>query len=162
MKVESLWTSLTAVASSLILVQSRSSLQLPLPLTGTSTPRSPRHSVTSSHTDTGSPDVAHPIVTLRGGSKAKAPPKTLPKSPRKAHGAKGNAPVVAVGSGTATVASEIFNLVKAIVGVGVLSLPAGIAAFGDAPSALVPALALIAIIGVLSGYGFAIIGRVCK
>jgi amino acid permease len=74
----------------------------------------------------------------------------------------GNAPVVAVGSGTATVASEIFNLVKAIVGVGVLSLPAGIAAFGDAPSALVPALALIAIIGVLSGYGFAIIGRVCK
>jgi hypothetical protein len=160
MKVESLWTSLTAVASSLVLVQSRSSLQLPLPLTGTCTPRSPRHSVTSSHTDTGSPDVAHPIVTLRGGAKAKAPTKTLPKSPRKVHG--GNAPVVAVGSGTATVASEIFNLVKAIVGVGVLSLPAGIAAFGDAPSALVPALALIAIIGVLSGYGFAIIGRVCK
>jgi amino acid permease len=147
------------VASSLVLVQSRSSLQLPLPLTGTCTPRSPRHSVTSSHTDTGSPDVAHPIVTLRGGAKAKAPTKTLPKSPRKVHG--GNAPVVAVGSGTATVASEIFNLVKAIVGVGVLSLPAGIAAFGDAPSALVPALALIAIIGVLSGYGFAIIGRVC-
>jgi amino acid permease len=63
--------------------------------------------------------------------------------------------------GTATIPSEIFNLVKGIVGVGVLSLPAGIAAFGNAPPVLAPALALIAAIGVLSGCGFATIGRVC-
>mmetsp|Transcript_39583 Transcript_39583/g.45094 ORF Transcript_39583/g.45094 Transcript_39583/m.45094 type:complete len:494 (-) Transcript_39583:137-1618(-) len=55
----------------------------------------------------------------------------------------------------------VFNLVKGIVGAGVLSLPAGIAAFGDSPSALIPALVLVAIIGILSGYGFALIGKVC-
>jgi amino acid permease len=42
-----------------------------------------------------------------------------------------------------------------------LALPAGIAAFGTASSAAVPAVALIAAIGVLSGYGFGLIGRVC-
>jgi len=43
----------------------------------------------------------------------------------------------------------------------VLTLPAGIAAFGNAPSAVVPAVSLIAGIGVLSGDGFALIGRTC-
>jgi hypothetical protein len=62
----------------------------------------------------------------------------------------------------ATIPSEVFNLVKAIVGVGVLSLPAGVAAFGSAPSAFIPAGILIAVIGVLSGYGFHVIGKVCS
>jgi amino acid permease len=61
----------------------------------------------------------------------------------------------------ATVPELIFNLVKGIVGAGVLSLPAGIAAWANAPSAVFPAIALITIIGALSGYGFALIGRVC-
>lgn len=61
----------------------------------------------------------------------------------------------------ASIPNEVFNLVKGIVGVGVLSLPAGIAAFADAKSAVVPALLIIAAIGILSGYGFAIIGKVC-
>jgi hypothetical protein len=61
----------------------------------------------------------------------------------------------------ASIPNEVFNLVKAIVGVGVLSLPAGVAAFGSAPSAFIPAALLIAIIGILSGYGFSLIGRVC-
>jgi amino acid permease len=61
----------------------------------------------------------------------------------------------------ATVTELIFNLIKGIVGAGVLSLPAGIAAWGSAPSAVVPAVAMIAIIGALSGYGFALIGRCC-
>jgi len=61
----------------------------------------------------------------------------------------------------ATIPNEIFNLVKSIVGSGVLGLPAGIAAFGNAPSALVPALSLTLIIGLLSGYCFILIGRVC-
>ncbi len=47
--------------------------------------------------------------------------------------------------------NEIFNLVKSIVGAGVLSLSAGIAAFGDAPSAVIPANILIAVIGGISG-----------
>ena len=62
--------------------------------------------------------------------------------------------------GTATIQSEVFNLVKAIVGVGVLSLPAGIANFGNSPSVLIPAVSLIAFIGVLSAFGFAVIGTV--
>jgi hypothetical protein len=61
----------------------------------------------------------------------------------------------------ATISSEVLNLVKSIVGVGVLSLPAGVAAFGSAPSAFVPAAILITVIGVLSGYGFSLIGKVC-
>ena len=68
----------------------------------------------------------------------------------------------AVGGGTASIPNEIFNLVKGIVGVGVLSLPAGIAAFGDAPSAAIPAVGLVAAIGTISAYGFSLIGRVCS
>jgi Transmembrane amino acid transporter protein len=64
--------------------------------------------------------------------------------------------------GTATIPALIFNLVKGIVGAGVLGLPAGIVAFGNAPSAAIPALVLITFIGILSGYGFALIGRVCS
>lgn len=63
--------------------------------------------------------------------------------------------------GSATVTELIVNLIKGIVGAGVLSLPAGIAAWGSAPMAVVPAVALIAAIGGLSGYGFALIGRCC-
>ena len=54
----------------------------------------------------------------------------------------------------ASIPNEVFNLVKGIVGVGVLSLPAGIAAFADAKSAFLPAAAIIAVIGILSAYGF--------
>ncbi|KAL3816951.1 hypothetical protein ACHAXA_001779 [Cyclostephanos tholiformis] len=64
--------------------------------------------------------------------------------------------------GTASVPNEIFNLVKSIVGAGVLSLPAGIAAFGDAPTAAIPAILIIALIGAFSAYGFSLIGRVCS
>jgi len=67
-----------------------------------------------------------------------------------------------VGGGTATIPNEIFNLVKGIVGSGVLGLPAGIAAYGNAPSAVLPAIALIALIGFFSAYGFSLIGRVCS
>ena len=70
-------------------------------------------------------------------------------------------PPTNVGGAGATISNEVFNLVKGIVGVGVLSLPAGIAAFGSAPSALIPALLLISIIGLFSAYGFALIGKVC-
>ena len=63
--------------------------------------------------------------------------------------------------GDASMSSLTFNLVKSIVGAGVLSLPAGISAFGNAPSAMIPAVLLISSIGSLSAYGFSLIGRVC-
>lgn len=63
--------------------------------------------------------------------------------------------------GTSTTTASIFNLVKGIVGAGVLSLPAGVAAFANAPSGIIPAVALIAAIGGMSGYCFYLIGRVC-
>jgi amino acid permease len=69
---------------------------------------------------------------------------------------------MAYGQGTATIPNEVFNLVKSIVGSGVLSLPYGVAAFGNAPSALIPAVALIAVMGGLSAYTFGLIGRVCE
>jgi hypothetical protein len=73
---------------------------------------------------------------------------------------KGKESPITVSEG-ASIPNEVFNLVKAIVGVGVLSLPAGVATFGDAPSAFIPAAILITVIGVLSAYGFALIGKVC-
>ena len=76
--------------------------------------------------------------------------------------ARGGGQETAVGGGTASIPNEVFNLVKGIVGVGVLSLPAGIAAFGDAPSAAIPAVGLVAAIGTISAYGFSLIGRVCS
>lgn len=70
-------------------------------------------------------------------------------------------PTPAPAAGGATVTALCFNLVKSIVGAGVLSLSSGIAVFADAPSAVIPAIAMISSIGALSAYGFALIGRVC-
>jgi amino acid permease len=41
-------------------------------------------------------------------------------------------------------------------------LPWGVAAFGNSPSALIPAVGLIAVMGALSAYTFGLIGRVCQ
>lgn len=54
------------------------------------------------------------------------------------------------------------SIVKSIVGAGVLSLPYGVAAFGNSASALAPAIGLIGLMGILSGYTFGLIGRVCQ
>ena len=64
------------------------------------------------------------------------------------------------GGGTATIPNEIFNLVKCIVGAGVLSLSAGVAEFGNASSALIPAAVLIAVMGATSAYTFSLLARV--
>ena len=66
------------------------------------------------------------------------------------------------GTGTATIPNEVFNLVKSIVGAGVLSLPWGVAVYGNAPSAIIPAVACIAILGICSAYTFGLIGRICQ
>jgi amino acid permease len=64
-------------------------------------------------------------------------------------------------SGKSSLSTAAFNLVKGIVGAGVLSLPSGIAAFGDAPTAIIPAIIFITSVGMLSGYNFSLIGRIC-
>lgn len=63
--------------------------------------------------------------------------------------------------GKASIPSEIFSLAKTIVGASCFGIPAAISAFGNAPTAVIPAAAVIAFIGCMSGYGFSLIGRVC-
>jgi hypothetical protein len=65
-------------------------------------------------------------------------------------------------TGTATVSNEILNLLKNIVGSGGLSLPAGIAAFGNAPGAILPALLVIFVMAIINAYSFSLLGRVCS
>mmetsp|Transcript_22362 Transcript_22362/g.29251 ORF Transcript_22362/g.29251 Transcript_22362/m.29251 type:complete len:517 (-) Transcript_22362:360-1910(-) len=57
--------------------------------------------------------------------------------------------------------ASIFNLVKSIVGAGVLALPGGVAAFSDSKKAMVAAGLLTTVMGLLSAYCFSLIGRVC-
>jgi amino acid permease len=47
-----------------------------------------------------------------------------------------------LGTGTANIPSHVFNLVKGIVGAGILSIPSGIATYGNSPIALIPAIIL--------------------
>jgi len=54
------------------------------------------------------------------------------------------------------------NLVKNIVGAGMLSLPAGVAAFSGNVEALVPAVIMTVILGLMSAYGFILIADACK
>jgi hypothetical protein len=65
-------------------------------------------------------------------------------------------------AGTATVSNEILNLLKNIVGSGGLSLPAGISAFGNAPSAILPSLLVIFVMALINAYSFSLLGRVCS
>mmetsp|Transcript_31277 Transcript_31277/g.67716 ORF Transcript_31277/g.67716 Transcript_31277/m.67716 type:complete len:153 (+) Transcript_31277:3-461(+) len=64
--------------------------------------------------------------------------------------------------GTATMTNEIFNLVKNLVGAGALGLPSGVAAFGNAPSALIPAAFIIITMGAIFAYYFVLMGRICR
>ena len=59
-------------------------------------------------------------------------------------------------------ASSVFNLAKAIVGCGVLSLPSGIAFFSDAPTAVLPASIVCAAMGIISAYSFSVLGSACE
>mmetsp|Transcript_21240 Transcript_21240/g.49449 ORF Transcript_21240/g.49449 Transcript_21240/m.49449 type:complete len:500 (+) Transcript_21240:79-1578(+) len=72
------------------------------------------------------------------------------------------APAVGVGrDGTGSRAASL-NLAKNLVGSGILSLPAGVAAFSASREALGPALLLLVVAALLSAYGFFLIGRVCE
>lgn len=63
--------------------------------------------------------------------------------------------------GTASIQAETFNLVKNLVSAGILSLPSGVAAFANAPSALIPAAGWIIFLGGIFGYFFHLLGRIC-
>ena len=66
------------------------------------------------------------------------------------------------GTGRASVGNEITSLLKNIVGSGGLSLPAGIAAFGNRWSAVIPSIVVIFIMGIVNAYSFSLLGRVCS
>lgn len=136
------------VAAMLVLVAAVEAKSPVLPSLTTSFPRGHRAFHTPATKRANAAAEWRHFLELRGGA-AKAPAK------------KAASRKPASGGGTASISNEIFNLVKGIVGAGVLSLPAGVAAFGDSPSAVIPALALIAAIGISSAFGFAIIGKVC-
>lgn len=65
-------------------------------------------------------------------------------------------------AGSSTITSSMFNLGKTILGAGVLSLPFGVAAVTDKFEGLYPATALLLIMGAISAYSFASIGRACE
>ena len=113
---------------------------------------------------------SHALVTPTANSVSRLHPNTQqpPRSPlTKLHlsdavATNGGGQNKDLGDGTATIPNEVFNLVKGIVGSGVLSLPYGIAVYGNAPSAVLPATLLIAAMGLISAYTFGVIGRVCQ
>jgi amino acid permease len=107
---------------------------------------------------------AAPVVKLGTGTKPSPRAswkKLIPKKPATKSTSSSSSSSTTGNTGTASIPNEIFNLVKAIVGVTVLSLPAGIANFGDSRAVVVPAVVVIAIMGMLSGYSFAVTGKVC-
>ena len=65
-------------------------------------------------------------------------------------------------SGNASIPSEVANLVKNIIGCGVLSLSGGIAAFADSPNAVWSAAFWIVFLGAMFGYLCVLIGKVCQ
>lgn len=99
--------------------------------------------------------------TLRGGAAA-IPKAPLTKLKSDAAAAAASGASQEGDGGEATIPNEVFNLVKGIVGSGVLSLPYGIAVYGNAPSAVLPATILITLMGLISAYTFGLIGRVCQ
>jgi len=64
-------------------------------------------------------------------------------------------------TGTSMTAST-FNVIKACVGSGVLSLPSAIAAVTSNKLAVIPATAAFATLGALSAYSFYLIGKLCE
>ncbi|CAE6959145.1 AVT2 [Symbiodinium natans] len=61
-----------------------------------------------------------------------------------------------------SVTQSTVNLVKNIVGAGMLSLPHGVAAIGGSPQAVVPSLLLTFLAAVFSAYSFVLIAQACE
>lgn len=61
-----------------------------------------------------------------------------------------------------SVGQSTVNLVKNVVGAGMLSLPSGVAAFSGSPQALLPAVVVTLMLAIVSAYGFVLIAEACK
>lgn len=61
-----------------------------------------------------------------------------------------------------SVTQSTVNLVKNIVGAGMLSLPHGVAAVSASPQAVAPSLILTFLAAVFSAYGFVLIAQACE
>ena len=101
------------------------------------------------------------LLALHGASALQVAKPAI--STRRADGLRSTAILAASATdeGQASLPSSTANLVKSIVGSGVLSLPVGLAAFSSSRAALVPALALLSVAGTVSGYCFSMVARVC-
>lgn len=53
-----------------------------------------------------------------------------------------------------TVGRSIFNLIKNVVGAGILAIPGGVTAFSQSKAAVLPTVAMIVALGSMSGYCF--------
>lgn len=72
-----------------------------------------------------------------------------------------SAPSKEESSGGVTVSRSTFNLVKNVVGAGILAIPGGVSTYSQSKAAVYPTIAIIVALGSLSGYCFSLIGRVC-
>eukprot|EP00928_Gymnodinium_smaydae_P030992 TRINITY_DN22897_c0_g1_i1.p1 TRINITY_DN22897_c0_g1~~TRINITY_DN22897_c0_g1_i1.p1 ORF type:complete len:520 (-),score=85.92 TRINITY_DN22897_c0_g1_i1:35-1564(-) len=84
------------------------------------------------------------------------------RSPRSATTSERDEAPVSVGEVGTDATTSSLNLAKNLVGSGILSLPAGVAAFSSSSRALAPALLLLGIAACLSAYSFFTIGRACE
>ncbi|CAJ1955189.1 unnamed protein product [Cylindrotheca closterium] len=64
--------------------------------------------------------------------------------------------------GQSSIPKSTANLIKNLVGAGVLALPAGLASFADTPSAVVNATCLLVVMGIVFGYFFQLIAKTCS
>lgn len=64
-------------------------------------------------------------------------------------------------AGQSTLSRSSFTLIKNLVGAGVLALPSGVAAFADSKAAIGPASVWLIIMGIIFGYEFQLIAKVC-
>eukprot|EP01084_Bolivina_argentea_P163279 284073_1 len=64
--------------------------------------------------------------------------------------------------GEMTVKASIMNLVKNVVGSGVLALPGGVAAYSGSKNAIWVASLITLVVGTISAYTFSLIGRICN
>lgn len=94
-------------------------------------------------------------ATIRPARFGAFPPPTPVRAARNAAATETDAQLSSVGQTTV-------NMVKNIVGSGMLSLPAGVAAFSGSRMAIAPSLSFCLLFGLISAYAFTLIADACK
>ena len=93
---------------------------------------------------------------------AMRPPGQQPRLSRRSEMLAAEAAAKSPEDGDSSMLSSTSNLVKSIVGSGVFNLPFGIAAYSSSRLALLPALALLGAVTLLSAYCFVVVARVVE